>query len=65
MVGHSWDFSDLEEKIEIILSDYDNYLEIAVEGQSRYRKYLSGPDAGDLFTEHLKGILTKCMQFSS
>ena len=65
MVGHSWDLSDMEEKIETILSDYDSYLEIAVEGQSRYRKYLSGSEAGVLFTEHLNGILKKCTQFAA
>lgn len=59
MIGHRWDLSDLEEKLDTILTDYPAYLDIAAEGQARYRKHLSGPDAGTLFTTHLTSILAK------
>ena len=39
MVGHSWDLSDVNEKLESILASYQEFVEIAEEGQRRYRDY--------------------------
>ena len=60
MTAHKWDLSDLEEKIDSLLSDSPRRHEIAEAGQVQYRKYLSGPDAGALFADHFESILKKC-----
>lgn len=57
MVAHRWDLSDVESKIEEILSDYDSYTDIAMEGHRRYREHLSGPEAEGLFAERLSRII--------
>ena len=59
MVAHRWDLTDVEEKLEMILSDYPSYLDIAAQGQARYRAHLCGPDAGALFVAHFASILAK------
>jgi len=64
MVAHRWDLTDVEEKLEMILSDYPSYLDIAAEGQACYREHLSGPDAGALFVDHFTSILAKADQLA-
>lgn len=59
MIAHSWDLEDMEQKIEHILANYDQYLDIAIEGQNRYRRHLIGPEAAKLFTYHFISILEK------
>jgi hypothetical protein len=60
MVAHRWDLSDLEAKIEAILSDPVRAVEIASEGQRVYRDHLIGPNAGEMFAKHLLGLIHQC-----
>ena len=59
MVAHRWDLSDVDEKIEKILSNHSSHLAIAAQGQDAYRRHLCGEDAGALFAQHLSGIIAK------
>lgn len=59
MVAYKWDLSDVEEKIDRLLSDAPMRLEIAAQGQERYMKYVSGPHAASLFAEHMSHILVR------
>jgi Glycosyl transferases group 1 len=60
MVSCRWDMTDLDEKIDYLLSHDTQRREIAAAGQADYRKYLSGPCAGELFANHFESILEKC-----
>jgi hypothetical protein len=59
MVGHRWDLSDIEQKLDDILAHYDRYVEIARRGQDAYLAHLTGPDADRLFAEHFSGLVTR------
>ncbi len=59
MVSHRWDLKDFEEKLDEILSDYGNFVDIAYEGQRRYRKSMIGKQAGERFANHFHGLLTR------
>ena len=56
---HAWDLSDLETLIDHILTDYDQYAEIAVNGQNRYRHYISTKDGYEEFCLYFKEIIHK------
>jgi hypothetical protein len=60
MVSCRWDLTDLDEKIDYLLSHETLRREIAAAGQAQYRKYLSGSQAGELFADHFESILAKC-----
>jgi len=60
MVAHKWDLSDLDGKIDWLLSNESSRRQIAKVGQLQYRQYLSGPQASVLFAEHFNGIVRKC-----
>lgn len=51
-----WDLSDLSERLEDIEENREHYLPIAIEGQSRYIEFLSGPHAGELFAHQVKKV---------
>lgn len=55
--SHAWDLSDLVQRIDDLLSDHILRSDIAAEGQVRYAKYTSGPDAGALFAKHFKNVI--------
>ena len=57
--SHAWDFSDLKTLIDRILTDYDQYAEIAVNGQNRYRYYISTKDGHEEFCLYFKEIIHK------
>jgi hypothetical protein len=54
MVSHDWDLSDFDAVIERVLADYARYVEVAREGQRRYRHCLAEAEP---FIEHLAGLL--------
>ena len=60
MTAHRWDLTDLEEKIELMLSHKAYATEVAAEGQRIYREHLIGPTAGEMFATHLSSIIEKC-----
>lgn len=43
MVAHDWDLNDFAETIERVLADYPRFIELAREGQRRYRDCLTDP----------------------
>lgn len=57
IISHRWDLDDLLDKLEDILYNFSDYIDIAAEGQRRYFKYVSGESSGELFAGHLKSIL--------
>jgi len=59
MMAYKWDLSDVEEKIDTLLSDNSARIEIAAEGQARYMKHVSSPEAGAIFAAHMSQILDK------
>jgi hypothetical protein len=56
-VSHDWDLSNLEEKVDRILSDYPRYLEIAANGQDTYRSHTVGRDARERFVNYFLDLL--------
>ena len=57
--AHHWDLSDFEARLDAILADYPRWLQIAAEGQARYARHLSGPDAAALFVEQLQAVVAR------
>ncbi|MDP6708705.1 MAG: glycosyltransferase [Alphaproteobacteria bacterium] len=56
-VAHDWDLDDLDGKIERILDDYPRYLEIARNGQERYRAQTVGRPAAERFVTYFSSLL--------
>lgn len=54
---HAWDLSDLEEKIETVLAESAVAVEIAAEGQCRYRHHVAEEGGGERFCRHFLGIV--------
>ena len=59
MVSHRWDLEDYEEVLDEILLNYENFLDIAYEGQKRYRETIIGKQAGENFSNHFYRLITK------
>ncbi len=57
MVGHSWDLSDFDEKIQLILDNYNYYIEIAENGQRSYQSYMEKRSGEILFSDHFEKIV--------
>lgn len=55
---HNWDLHDLNEQINWAIENESTRLEIAVNGQQRYIEHTSGPNAGELFVNHLSEVLS-------
>lgn len=53
----SWDMSDLEERVDQILENYEAYKSIAEEGQKRYKRYLTSGDAPELFVDQFNRLI--------
>ena len=45
---HAWDLSDLEEMIEAVLANPESAVEIAAEGQRRYRRHIAEEGGGEV-----------------
>jgi hypothetical protein len=60
MIAHRWDLTDLEDKIELLLSRPAHTIEIAAEGQRIYREHLIGPAAGEMFASHVSQVIERC-----
>jgi len=59
MVAHRWDLEDFTERMDLILANYDRYLDVAREGQRRYQSTVMGKLAGEAFAQHLSSILER------
>ncbi len=59
MIAHRWDLSDREEVIGEAIANYDAMLEIAREGQERYRRHTAGTEAGALFAARVQGLIAE------
>lgn len=53
----SWDFENLNSKIENILINYENYKHIALNAFEIYKKYTFDKNASDIFVEHLVNLI--------
>jgi hypothetical protein len=56
--AYQWDFSNLEEKVEYLLSN-NNWKEIAEKGQERYRYYLSNKKGREEFCRRVVDIANR------
>ncbi|MBZ0217708.1 MAG: hypothetical protein K8F25_14210 [Fimbriimonadaceae bacterium] len=54
MVSHAWDLGDFETTIDHVLSNYPAHIDLAREGQCRYRQHLLDPQH---FVKHLSALL--------
>ncbi|MFQ6016727.1 MAG: glycosyltransferase [Kiloniellaceae bacterium] len=61
MVAHRWDLCDLEEKLEIILADYDDYVTIAQAGQELYRHHFATREGREEFACCFHGIVADAL----
>lgn len=52
-----WDMSDMKEKIQIALDDWDTVREVAETGQNRYRDFTVEEQASTRFAEHFINII--------
>lgn len=57
-IAHSWDLEDIEEKIDTLLNNNSHRTAIAQKGQERYLAHTKHPNAGCLFAEQFKKIIT-------
>jgi len=57
MVSVPWNMSDIEEQVDQILENYAEYKQIAETGQKRYKKYLTGDSAPELFIDQFKSLM--------
>ena len=57
-LAHYWDLVDLEQQIDWAIENNSEREAIAHEGQRRYVKYTSGPDAAEQFATHLSKVLS-------
>ena len=55
---HSWDADDIKEKIDWALSNNNERISIAKTGQNLYESHTLGKEAGQLFAEHFKTMLS-------
>jgi hypothetical protein len=53
----SWDMNELINLLDQIINNYENYIEIAINGQNSYKKYTIDIGAKNLFIEHFKSLL--------
>ena len=61
MVSHSWDLADFSDQLSDCLAKYDERVDLAVEGQRRYRHHV-GTEAGyQEFVRHLHGLLSDAL----
>jgi hypothetical protein len=56
-ISFDWSLSNLEEKLESILSDYNNFIAIAKNGQNNYQSYVAGSNSSSMFVNHFKEII--------
>lgn len=59
VIFFNWDLSDLEDKIEYCISNYDEVIKIANNGQKDYFRYIGKKTSAFEFIKHFKGIIQK------
>ncbi len=57
-LAHDWDLQNLKERIDWAIENESVRQEIARNGQIRYIEHTSGPNAGELFIDHLSEVLS-------
>lgn len=57
MVAYDWNAEDLNQKIDTILANYNEYIDIAINAQQNYKNYLIGEDAANNFCRRFSNIL--------
>jgi len=55
-VSHGWDFDDLEDVIEEVLSNYDRYVDVARAGQDLYRWHVASEPGHEAFVDRFVRI---------
>ena len=58
-LAHDWDLNDLEERIDWAIENTFARQKIAETAQQRYIEHTSGPNAAELFVNHLTEVLAK------
>ena len=57
IVQYKWDFSDLESKVEDIITNYNDYLDYAVNLQNSYKNYVASKEGQDEFCQYFKDLM--------
>lgn len=56
---YNWDLTDLEDKIQYCLGNYDEINEIALDGQNNYNKFIDKKTSSDEFIKHFNTVIQK------
>ncbi len=56
-VNYQWDFSDFEKKIDAILSNYNQFVDIARAGQETYKKFITSEKGYGVFCRQFQELL--------
>jgi hypothetical protein len=56
-VATTWDLSNLEAQIDEVLNNFDEYQDIAIEGQERFRLFSEHPVGQRRFVDHVEQLL--------
>ena len=57
IIEHDWDLSDFMAKLEDCYTRYDEYIDIARNGQDLYKEYVDPVTGSEYFVERISGIL--------
>ena len=57
-VSFNWDLEDISEKLDLVIDNYSDYVELAENAQNVYRYYVGSPDEGKEFVSRLNNIVT-------
>ncbi|SFV67568.1 hypothetical protein MNB_SUP05-5-831 [hydrothermal vent metagenome] len=58
VVQYDWDFSNLEDKIDEIINNYDNFIDYGVRLQEKYKHFVGTDEGQNEFCTYFKKILT-------
>lgn len=60
MLSFNWNLNNIQQRIEESISNYKELIDVAQYGQSRYREYLCGSEASQLFCDHFMKVIESC-----
>ena len=61
-VSFDWDLKNLSEKLELVLDNYNDYIELAVNAQDRYKYYVSSTDGNNEIVSRFRDIVLNEIQ---
>ena len=64
-VPYRWDFSDLEDVVEDVISNYHRYADIARHGQELFRRYADSDSGKDEFVQRVRELVEEAQRATS